>query len=156
MTIQFTYINDRDENKLRRNEPIAASNTHIQGKENGEVKTFRLDRIADDVVIEISTGEIIKILDLCTTLPELVLPTHKATTNCINFTGFPAKRKEELAQMVAENKTHFTVVQDVTKELTYLVYNVNRAKPSENKIAKAKQIGAKVLTEEEFLQWLKS
>lgn len=155
--IGFIYINQDGEVTERVVIPEAANETHLQGfdLDKGEERTFRLERIENQQIIVIETKEILSVIDLCNQLPLLEkLPSKPLLKNCVHFTGFPEKRKAELAQMVIDNKPRFNVAKSITLGLTYLVYNANRAKPSEKKIAKAQEIGATIWTEEEFLQWV--
>lgn len=67
----------------------------------------------------------------------------------ICFTGFAAKRKSELKQL-AKN-ADLWVTDEVRKHLEYLVCGSN-AGPK--KIEKAKELGAVIWTEADFLEWL--
>lgn len=158
MDISFSYVG-RDGVETARYVIAEAINlTHLQAFDvpSGETRTFRLDGIKHGQVLEVETQKVIFISDLQDFLPELiVVPSRPRRGKCIHFTGFLESKKLEFAQMVSEFKPKFKVVKSITGNLTYLVYNVDRAKPSEKKIEKARLQGVKILTEEEFLNWLK-
>ena len=158
MEIRFTYTNSQGETRERTIAATAANKTHLEGMdaERHAVRTFCLDRIHNGEVTVLQTGEVLAVVDVCVRLPLLVFQDKvKPPQNAqIHFTGFPAKRKEELA-VLAQN-AGLQAVKSLTAHLTYLVYNSQRAAPSAGKIDKARQAGATVWTEAEFAEWLKN
>ncbi len=67
------------------------------------------------------------------------------------FTGFGISKKEELELLAVENNFH--IAKSVTKKLTYLVGGVN---VGPKKLEKAEKVGATILTENEFIQLIKT
>lgn len=79
------------------------------------------------------------------------LAGNKNSLPQICFTGFAAKRKAELKELAKQTK--FWVTDEVRLHLEYLVCGGNAGA---KKIEKAKQLGAVIWSEQEFLDWLSS
>lgn len=159
--IIFTYTNSKGETRERIIKPLRGNDDFIQGIDlsQHQTKTFRVGGIVNDEIILRDTGEVLSVRAFTAQLPifEPTPPQSRkpySKDNSIHFTGFADTRKKELQELAQQ--ADFAVVQSVINGLNYLIYNEKRQKPSAKKLEQAATIGAKILTESDFLQLLES
>lgn len=118
-----------------------------------DFRTFRTDRIRGSLV-DIESGEILSAKQLLSSVhprkamtykPAPAVTTKKEWQTAVLFTGFTAKRREELEELA--DAAGWDVRSTVGKTLDYLVTGP-RAGPS--KIAKAQELGVTVVDEDIF------
>lgn len=118
-----------------------------------DFRTFRTDRIRGSLV-DMESGEILSVKQLLSSVhprkamtykPAPAVTTKKEWQTAVLFTGFTAKRREELEELA--DAAGWDVRSTVGKTLDYLVTGP-RAGPS--KIAKAEELGVTVVDEDIF------
>lgn len=159
LILEFVYTNRRNETITRKIRATAANSNYVRGVDliKHRYRTFKLECIHDGEVTNLDTGEIIPVKDLTDILPyfdvslsqNFIYKSKQDNREQICFTGFAKQRRAELE--VRANNIGFHVMKDVSQHLAYLVCGEN-AGPS--KKAKAQSIGAEILSEEDFLDWL--
>lgn len=118
-----------------------------------DFRTFRTDRIRGSLT-DMESGEILSVKQLLSSVhprkamtykPAPAVTTKKEGQTAVLFTGFTAKRREELEELA--DAAGWDVRSTVGKTLDYLVTGP-RAGPS--KIAKAEELGVTVVDEDIF------
>ncbi len=159
----FTY-EDRDGVPAKRTVDVFgvstnARYTYIEGfcRDRMADRTFRVDRIAGDLT-DMETGELMPVSRLLELVPERdrmdYVPSAPAAQNhpveewqtAVLFTGFPAKRRDELEALA--DAAGWSVRVAVGSTLDYLVTGP-RGGPS--KVAKAEELGVSVIDEDDFM-----
>lgn len=156
---RFTYT-DADFQSSERTVKVNAISTnggftYLEGycEDRKGLRTFRTDRI-DGSLVDIESGEILSVKQLLSSVhprkamtykPAPAVTTKKEGQTAVLFTGFTAKRREELEELASA--AGWDVRSTVGKTLDYLVTGP-RAGPS--KIAKAEELGVTVVDEDIF------